>query len=82
MPRCVTHHHGCSCREAKVAELLAAAKAYFDGYCVDEADDYFDDGERVGENTGVTLDEHKAANRLRDAINGMTPNAGNNRRSP
>lgn len=60
---------------ADAEELIEAASAYFNGYCVDEADDWFDDGERVGENTGVTREQCAAANRLRDAINRMRPKA-------
>lgn len=70
MPReCTTHHHACDCREAAFAELHAAAFAYFDGYCVDEADDWFDDDGNVGVWTGCTREQWAAANRLRDALN-------------
>lgn len=63
-------------RDAKVSELVAAACAYFGRYCVDEADDWFDEGERVGESTGVTREQHAAANRLRDAITAMAKESG------
>lgn len=51
-----------------VAELARAAKVYFDGYCVDEADDHFDPGEPRGEETGCTREQHRAAKDLRAAL--------------
>ena len=60
---------------AEIGELVAAARASFDGYCLDEADDWFDEGECVGENTGVTREHHAAANRLRDALAAMGKSA-------
>lgn len=47
--------------------LLVAAKKYFDGYCVDEADDTFDCSD-FGEDTGCTRDQHDDAVALRAAI--------------
>ena len=81
MKECVTHHHACDCREAAMDELRDAARAYFDAYCVDEADDWFDEDGRAGENTGCTREQCAAANRLRDALNRLPPNNQDNRRA-
>jgi hypothetical protein len=56
---------------AHVTELIEAADAYFNDYCRDEADDWFDAGESFGENTGCSKAQTAAANRLRDAISRM-----------
>lgn len=53
---------------AAVAELIEASRAYFSGYCVDEADDWVDEGEHAGECTGCTQEQIDAAKRLRAAL--------------
>jgi hypothetical protein len=58
-------------RDGKVSELVAAARAYFKGYCVDEADDSFECGARYGVDTGCTREQHEAAARLRNALAAM-----------
>lgn len=60
-------------REARavVAELIEASHEYFTGYCVDEADDDCSGGN--GFDTGCTPDQHRAANRLRRALNSVGP---------
>lgn len=50
-----------------VAGLVEAARTYFNGYCVDEAEDDFEDSV-FGLNTGCTPEQHEDAKRLRDAL--------------
>jgi hypothetical protein len=50
-----------------VAELIEASRAYFDDWCVDEAEDTFEMSRR-GTNTGCMREQSDAAKRLGDAI--------------
>jgi hypothetical protein len=52
---------------AAVDELIEAASTYFNGYCVDEAEDDFEDSV-FGLNTGCTPEQHEDAKRLRAAL--------------
>jgi len=52
--------------EAELAAIKTAARAYFLGYCQDEAADEIVEGR--GHWTGCTKEQHEAAVRLRDAL--------------
>lgn len=51
-----------------VAEVIEAAREYFNGYCQDEADDEFSASSDYGTNTGCTLEQSLSAERLRDSL--------------
>ena len=59
-------------QQGEVDRLYAAAKAYFDGYCVDEAEDTFECSD-FGYNTGCTREQHEAAIELREALSQSAP---------
>lgn len=51
-----------------IAELIEASAMYFDGYCQDEADDWFSGDDPLGQVTGCSREQQKAATRLASAI--------------